>query len=81
MTEEPVGFTSEYDRLQEQWNARYHLVHQGLRWHVKCGTGTRSLMAFFRKTKAERAAAEMLTAFRDGMFVANSKFRGGGRYA
>jgi len=72
---------SEYDRLQAEYAARYYVVREGLMWHVKCGTGTQSLMRFFRKRSAQRAALRLLGAFRDGMFVIESQLRGGGRYA
>lgn len=81
MTKQQHVHPSEYDRLQAEWNARYHVVREGMMWHVKCGTGTGSLMSFISKREAERCAAVLLTAFRDGMYVVESKLRGGGRYA
>jgi hypothetical protein len=74
-------YPSEYDRRESIYLARYYVVRKGLTWHVKCGSGTRSLMRFLRKRSAERAAGELLTAFRDGMFVHTSQLHAGGRYA
>jgi hypothetical protein len=76
-----AGYPSEYDRREAEYVERYYIVRQGLRWHVKCGSGTRSLMRFMRKRSADRAASELLTAFRDGMFVHTSQLHAGGRYA
>lgn len=80
-TPEKQTYPCEYDRRQAEIGARYYVVRKGLMWHVKCGTGTRSLMAFLSKRNAERCAAELLTAFRDGMFLVSSKLKGGRRYA
>ena len=70
---------SEYERRQDEWPTRYRVERHGLRWHVKCGEGTRTLMRYWSKHRAMTAAAELLTAFHDGAYVA-SRF-GGGRYA
>jgi hypothetical protein len=80
-TDQKPAYPSEYDRQQNQQAARYYVVREGWMWHVKCGDGTRSLFAFISKREAERAAAELLTAFRDGIFVVESSLKGGGRYA
>lgn len=78
-SEQRLSRLSEYDRRSEEWPNRYHIVRQGLKWHVKCGAGTRSLGSFWRRHRAMVSAAELLTAFHDGAFVA--KRYGGGRYA
>ena len=64
-----------------QAGSRYYVVRHGLRWHVKCGEGTRSLARTIRKIVALRIAAELETAFQDGMYVVTNKLRGGGRHA
>lgn len=83
MTEQRASnpMLSEYDRLQAEYAKRYYVVREGLMWHVKCGTGTQSLMKFFRERNAWNAAARLHGAFQDGMFVVKSQLRGGGRYA
>lgn len=48
---------------------RYYVQRRGLRWHVHCGTGTRSLGKFWRWISAHRFAGELFTAYMDGMFV------------
>lgn len=68
-------------QFHPQAGSRYFVVRQGLRWHVKCGSGTRSLGRFFRNKAALQTAAELNTAFEDGMYVVTQYRKGGGRYA
>ena len=50
---------------------RYYVDRRGIRYHILCGTGTRSLGSFFSKTRALRFAGELQTAFYDGQFYEN----------
>lgn len=63
---EPLVVRSK-DRVD--WSDRYTVMRQGLRWHIKAGTGTRSIVVCYRKVTAMRIAMELLTAFMDGKYV------------
>lgn len=56
-----------------RFNDRYKVVRAGLRWGIQVGTGTAIYGRFWRKITAERVAALMLTAFRDGEFIGENR--------
>jgi hypothetical protein len=51
-------------------NQRYTVDRVWPYWHVRCGTGTRSLFRSLRWIKAARVCGELTTAFHDGRWSA-----------
>lgn len=55
--------------------SRYHYRREGLRWAVRCGTGTRPLFKVWRQRTAMILCSELLCAFLDGDFARRVKQR------
>lgn len=59
--------------MNEAYRNRYRVVRRSWRsawcWGIQTGTGTRLCGYFVTKMGALRMAAELLTAFNDGMFT------------
>jgi hypothetical protein len=54
------------------WADRYHVQPVGIWWGVFTGNGTRPNGRFLCRRSADRFAAELLTAFMDGKYVAET---------
>ena len=49
---------------------RYKVVRTGFWWRVRVGDGQQTVGRCYTETEAQRLAAALLTAYRDGVFVA-----------
>ena len=49
---------------------RYRVVRTGFWWRVRIGDGQQTVGRCYTETEAQRLAAALLTAYRDGVFVA-----------
>ena len=54
---------------------RYQVVRKGYWWQVKIGDGERTIGKCYTETEAQRLAAELLTAFHDGLFLAQAEIK------
>lgn len=52
---------------------RYKVVRTGFWWRVKVGDGQQTIGRCYTETEAQRLAAALLTAFRDGQFVEQNR--------
>lgn len=64
LTEDPVRIVE-----AEGEHERYRYKHEGLRWAIRAGTGTRVLFRVWREITAIRICTELLCAYNDGYYV------------
>lgn len=56
---------------QDEFDDRYKVVRTGFWWRVRIGDGQQTVGRCYTETEAQRLAAALLTAFRDGQFVSS----------
>jgi hypothetical protein len=59
--------------LGASYDDRYQAVQQGYWWRVRIGDGQQTVGKCHTKLEADRLAAALLTAFRDGQFSVSTQ--------
>ena len=55
---------------RDRWSERYQVVRRGFWWRVKIGDGEQSVGRCYTEMEAQRLAANLMRAFRDGYYAA-----------